>query len=109
LFLGARLTGLSDNTITDMVTEYRKEAGIRTHATSHSLRKTSTTLMLKNGAPMKSVQQMLGHRALTSTMPYLKVSAKMLGDMHRKHHPREKEKRLRFPKLVIDEGAFRER
>lgn len=93
---------LNPHHMTILVAKLRKNAGIRTKASSHSLRKSSATHLLRNKAPLRTVQSLLGHKSILSTQYYTKVSAVNLFQMHRAHHPREKEKRLDYPHLTVD-------
>lgn len=101
LFIGCHGKRLSGNTITNMVTEMRRKAEIRTQATSHSFRKSSATHMLKNGASLPCIQALLGHQRMSTTQIYTKVYPKDLIKMHRAHHPREKQKNVKFPTLEM--------
>lgn len=50
-------------------------------------RHTAATLMLENGADVRFVQQLLGHRELGSTQRYTHVSIRKLKEVHEKTHP----------------------
>lgn len=54
----------------------------------HLLRHTFATHLLQNGASLRVVQELLGHRSLTTTEIYTAVDATYLRQIHRKHHPR---------------------
>lgn len=56
---------------------------------THSLRHACATHMLRNGAPIRQLQEMLGHASLETTQPYTQVTINDLRDMHAKFHPRE--------------------
>lgn len=99
IFINQRKRRVSSNLLYRFVVRARKLSGIRTKANSHSFRKSSATHMLKNGAPLRSVQALLGHAALTSSEVYTKVNNKDLWKMFKSCHPREREKRLRVPEI----------
>ena len=66
--LGMRLTTRS---IRRIVKVHLVDAGLSSNRlTAHSLRHTAATLMLKNGAKLTEVQQVLRHRNLNTTMVY---------------------------------------
>jgi len=65
-------------------------AGIRKNVSTHTFRHTCATHMLKNGAPVRHLQQMLGHESLESTQIYTRVTINDLKQIHAKYHPSEK-------------------
>jgi integrase/recombinase XerD len=67
-----------------------KKAGIKKNITTHSLRHSCATHMLKNGAPVRHIQEMLGHASLNSTQIYTRVTINDLKQIHAKYHPGEK-------------------
>ncbi len=48
--------------------------------------------MLKNKADIRAVQEILGHESLESTQVYTRVTIADLKEVHKRCHPREKEK-----------------
>jgi len=64
-------------------------AGIKKNVTTHTFRHTCATHMLKNGAPTRHLQQMLGHESLESTQIYTHVTINDLKQIHAKYHPSE--------------------
>jgi integrase/recombinase XerD len=64
-------------------------AGIKKNVTTHSLRHTCATHMLKNGAPTRHLQMMLGHESLESTQIYTHVTINDLKEIHARYHPSE--------------------
>jgi integrase/recombinase XerD len=67
-------------------------AGIKANITTHSLRHSCATHMLKNGAPVRHIQEMLGHESLESTQVYTRVTINDLKQIHAKYHPGDKMK-----------------
>jgi integrase/recombinase XerD len=67
-----------------------RNAGIKKNVTCHSLRHSCATHMLKNGAPVRHIQEMLGHASLDSTQIYTRVTINDLKAVHAKYHPGEK-------------------
>jgi integrase/recombinase XerD len=45
--------------------------------------------MLKNGAPVRHIQEMLGHESLKSTQVYTRVTINDLKKIHAQYHPSE--------------------
>ena len=48
--------------------------------------------MIRNKADIRVVQELLGHDSLESTQVYTRVTIGDLKEVHRRCHPREKEK-----------------
>ena len=55
--------------------EDKNRAGIRKRATPHSLRHSFATHSMEDGANLLYIRDMLGHRAIQSTLVYLKVTS----------------------------------
>lgn len=64
-------------------------AGIRKSVSTHTFRHTCATHMLKNGAPVRHLQEMLGHESLESTQIYTRVTINDLKEIHARYHPSE--------------------
>jgi len=64
-------------------------AGIRKTVSTHTFRHTCATHMLRNGAPIRHLQEMLGHESLESTQIYTHVTINDLKAIHGKYHPSE--------------------
>jgi integrase/recombinase XerD len=58
----------------------------------HLFRHSMATLMLENGADLRSIQQMLGHADLRATQIYTQVSIRLLQRIHAATHPARLEK-----------------
>lgn len=64
-------------------------AGMNKNISPHIFRHTCATHMLKNGAPVRHIQEMLGHESLESTQVYTRVTINDLKEIHAKYHPSE--------------------
>jgi integrase/recombinase XerD len=60
---------------------------LKTRVTTHTLRHTCATHMLRNGAPVRHIQEMLGHESLETTQIYTHVTINDLKEVHSKYHP----------------------
>jgi site-specific recombinase XerD len=77
---------LSRIAIYGIVKKYAREAGIVSNPSPHTLRHSFATDLLRNGADLRSVQEMLGHKDLSTTQIYTHVTNKQLKDVHEKFH-----------------------
>jgi integrase/recombinase XerD len=68
------------------------QAGIKKVVTPHTWRHTCATLMLKSGADIRYIQELLGHVSLKTTQIYTRVTVRDLKKVHARCHPREKER-----------------
>ncbi|AEG40380.1 site-specific tyrosine recombinase/integron integrase [Lactobacillus kefiranofaciens] len=67
------------------------QAGISGKVHPHELRHTFATAMISNGADLRSVQELLGHKSLAATQIYTHVTMKHLKQDYEKYFPRNKE------------------
>lgn len=58
---------------------------------THSIRHSTATHLLENGASIRHVQELLGHKCIESTVRYTHVLTDGLTKIYRKYHPREHE------------------
>ncbi|MFS8158670.1 MAG: site-specific tyrosine recombinase/integron integrase [Candidatus Roizmanbacteria bacterium] len=77
---------LSPRSVERMIDKYRKEAGITIRIGPHILRHSFATDLLKHGADLRSVQEMLGHKNIATTQIYTHVTNSGLRDIHKKYH-----------------------
>ncbi len=71
-----------------VVKDYGKRAGISEELTPHMLRHSFAAHMLENGADMKSIQELMGHADISSTMIYSRLIDPKIRDVYAKAHPR---------------------
>jgi site-specific recombinase XerD len=77
---------LSRISIYNAVKKYARAAGIVTNPSPHTLRHSFATDLLRNGADLRSVQELLGHKDLSTTQIYTHVTNPHLKDVHRRFH-----------------------
>lgn len=87
LFLNASGGRLSTQGISKVIAQLRRDAGIERHVTPHMLRHTVATMLLRNGADIRVVQEFLGHSSITTTQRYTHITKEHLVGVLRKHHP----------------------
>ena len=93
LFLTYRGRPINPNSMSLMVKKLLNEAGITKRGSCHLFRHSAATLMMGNGADLRSLQLFLGHEQLTTTQIYTHVSIQRLQDVHRRTHPARLPKR----------------
>ena len=67
--------------------EYRLKAGIEKPVSPHTFRRTCATHMLQNGADIRYIQKLLGHKYLKTTQGYTKIKPVDIKMTHEKTHP----------------------
>ena len=92
IFLTLKGRKLSENRIWGIVKHYGRKAKLRKDVSPHTFRHTCATLMLRNKANIRHIQELLGHASLETTQIYTAVSIADLKEVHRRCHPREKDR-----------------
>ncbi|PIQ76558.1 hypothetical protein COU78_02520 [Candidatus Peregrinibacteria bacterium CG10_big_fil_rev_8_21_14_0_10_49_24] len=80
---------LSRISIYNVVKKYALAAGIVSDPSPHTLRHSFATDLLRNGADLRSVQELLGHADLSTTQIYTHVTNPQLKDVHERFHGKQ--------------------
>jgi tyrosine recombinase XerC len=88
LFLNPRSTRISSRGARNIVGKWVKQAALHQKVSPHSFRHSFATHLLDRGCDLRSVQEMLGHRNLTTTQVYTHVSPEHLKKVYQQAHPR---------------------
>ena len=86
---GGRLTARS---VGRMIEKHLKTAGLDPKTSPHTLRHTFATHLLDGGADLRSVQELLGHKNLTTTQIYTHVSTRRMRETYDASHPHAKKR-----------------
>ena len=88
VFLNKNGGPLTVRSVGRLLEKYLSLAGLDPRTTPHTLRHTFATHLLDAGADIRGVQELLGHKNLTTTQIYTHVSTQRLQDSYQKAHPR---------------------
>lgn len=77
---------LTARSIERIVKKYVRSSRIPVDATVHTLRHSFATDLLTNGADIRSVQEMLGHKNIATTQIYTHITNKQLREVHKSFH-----------------------
>lgn len=90
LFLNRRGRMLSREMIFMVLRDLAKAAGIKKKVSPHTFRHSFATELVKRGADLRAVQEMLGHESITTTEIYTHLDREYLRSEIISHHPRSK-------------------
>ena len=88
VFLNRRGRKLTRAMIFHIVRSLTAAAGIRKKVSPHTLRHSFATELVKAGADLRAVQQMLGHESITTTEIYTHLDQSYLKEVMEQFHPR---------------------
>ncbi|MCA0754484.1 tyrosine recombinase XerD [Paenibacillus sp. N4] len=88
LFLNHLGTRMTRQGFWKMIKKYAKEAGIDEAVTPHTLRHSVAVHMLEGGADPRTVQELLGHAELATTLKYVQLPKARIRDAYSSSHPR---------------------
>ncbi len=77
---------LTPRSVESLLKKYTNMAGLSVDATPHTLRHSYATDLLEQGADLRSVQELLGHKNIGTTQIYTHVTNKGLKNTHLKYH-----------------------
>ena len=76
--------------VEDILDKIIKKSSLKHKISPHTLRHTFATLLLNEGMDIREVQELLGHKNLSTTSIYTHVTNQELRKVFLKYHPRDK-------------------
>ena len=89
LFLNRRGKGLSRQMIFMILKDLATKIALHKKISPHTLRHSFATHLLKGGADLRVIQQMLGHESITTTEVYVHLDKSYLQQVVENFHPRK--------------------
>lgn len=89
LFLNRRGKGLTRAMIFTIIRQLAEKSGLQKTIGPHTFRHSFATHLLRNGADLRAIQQMLGHESITTTEIYMHVDRTQLAEVMNRYHPRK--------------------
>ncbi len=88
LILNARGGRLTPRSVDRLLKRYVSRYGPNIRVSPHSLRHAFASHLLAEGADLRAIQEMLGHKTLATTQKYTQVSIQDLIDVYDRTHPK---------------------
>jgi integrase/recombinase XerD len=88
VFLTYRGKKFSRKGVWKIIKSYALKAGIDKPVSPHTLRHSFASHMLANGAPLRVIQELLGHADIATTQIYTHIDEGRLRSIHAQFHPR---------------------
>jgi integrase/recombinase XerC len=88
LFLNTKGARLTTRSVDRLLKDYVRRFGPNVKVSPHSMRHAFASHLLTEGADLRAIQEMLGHKSLATTQKYTQVSIKQLIDVYDKTHPK---------------------
>jgi integrase/recombinase XerD len=88
MFLNHSGRCMTAESVRALLRKYRRQAGITKPVSPHMFRKAIATHLMQQGADIRYIQKLLGHRSLKTTQSYTKVMPVEIKQTHNRTHPR---------------------
>jgi integrase/recombinase XerD len=87
LFVNHSGRAMTEESVRAALRKYRIKAGITKPVSPHVFRRSCATHLLQQGADIRYIQKLLGHRSLKTTQAYTKVMPVDVKQTHNRTHP----------------------
>ncbi len=88
VFLNTKGARLTTRSVDRLLKKYVLTFGPNVKVSPHSMRHAFASHLLTEGADLRAIQEMLGHKSLSTTQKYTQVSIKQLIEVYDKTHPK---------------------
>ena len=88
VFLNNRGRALDRRSVWSMIRRQARQAGIQRAVSPHTLRHSFASHMLAHDAPLRVIQEMLGHADIATTQIYTHIDSTRMKSVHQRFHPR---------------------
>lgn len=85
---------LTPRSVQRLVEKYVKKARLPVKITPHGLRHSFATDLLSGGADLRAIQEMLGHKNVSTTQIYTHITNPQLKEIHHKFHHKASEEKV---------------
>jgi len=89
VFLNVRGTKISRQGCWKIIKKYAKRLGMEGDVYPHIFRHSFATHLLKRGADLRVVQELLGHSSINTTEIYTNIDKQYIKEIYFKYHPRQ--------------------